>query len=767
MNTKLIRLFIIFAVVFNTAVLFAQEGSSEQAQEAYRKPNFLEPKELMDRAKQCLADGKLDDARLYALRMYFDGTRNTNLLNLLGVIEIQAGRPLLGSEWLRKACSLTVNNKVAQRYLPRLPQKPRAIPVDPMKLTDHFAEIANGLPKLVEKLENSKLHFEAVLKALERGQMYLALALSEEYEKKYPGTADGAGLSALCAWYLGRNGDAVKVIEENIKKDPYNSVLLFVQAMINDMHPATVGGNYFRALYDFDQWEKALNIAEQYNKQNPNSPDAYITLARILLELHKTKEAGEALQEAGIRDPGNPEIEILWVNYMLQRDDKEKASRRLVNAFKRGYNLPSVNLTAGVFAMQDGKIDEVNVIIDEASACMPFSDPEAYPIYVSLVLTLDRLTDARRALNYWKPRSAEKSMYCYMEAFYYFKANKIKNAIEWLSKAFELNPFRVDVLRFMVALPILQQEDPNLHARINNQLSNLTKGFVNMKVPAKIIPQPEKEKAPGIAAVGAAVVSGNFKIALGNGIDESGRTMLVNELNEMYNRIASRIGTIKEPVNIKFVSAENMGPTIVSYDANNSMITVTSNYYDSEMLRNIILANFDALSEDEITSLVEEYPGHLLAAALTRYMIHHQNKETVGAASSNSWMVHGLAEILAGSNYTQRYRLLVAQKSTNDQTAKIAPTESINSIFTGGYMTPAISETSTAQAYLMAAFLIKKEGLGKGCKKMLELINKVSSGSDLDSALKATFNINVNDFNRGWKDAAYWAMQQGTPYEWQ
>lgn len=769
MKIKVIKIVAIFFIVFNAVALFGQSTSSEQAQEAYRKPNYLEPDELMDRTKQCLADGKLEDARLYALRMYFDGTRNVNLLNLLGAIELQAGRPLLASEWFRKSSSLTFNNKVAQRYLSRLPGKPRPIPVDPAKLTEHFVEIANGLPKLVEKLENPKIHFEAILKALERGQMYLALALSEEYEKKYPGTGDGVGLSALCAWYLGRNGDALKVIEDSGKKFPYNSLILFVKAMIDDMHPATAGGNYFRALYDFDQWEKALNVAEQYNKQNPKSADAYITLARILLELHKTKEAGEALQEAGKRDPGNPEIEILWVSYMLQRDDKEKASKRLVNAFKRGYNLPSVNLTAGVFAMQDGRIDEVNVIVDEATACLPFSDPEAYPIYVSLVLTLDRLTDARKALNYWKPRSAEKSMYCYMEAFYYFKANKIKNAIEWLSKAFEKNPFRVDVLRFMVALPILQQEDPNLYARINNQLSNLTKGFVSMNVPVKFIPQPEdkREEAPGITDVSAPVVSGNFKIALGNGIDESGRAMILEELEPIYNRIASRIGAIKEPINIKLVSAEMMGPTIVSYDIKNSVITVTSNYFDTDMIRNIILANFDEFAEDNMKSLVDEYPGHLLGSALTRYMIHQKYKETANSAGSNSWMMYGLGEILAGSSYVQRYRLLVAQKSINNNAARLSPVNSINGIFTSGYKTPAITETSIAQAYLMTCYLVKKEGLAKGCKKMIDLIKSVSTGADIDLALKTTFNIGVEDFEKGWMNAASYAMSQGIPYLWE
>ena len=127
----------------------------------------------------------------------------------------------------------------------------------------------------------------------------------------------------------------------------------------------------------------------------------------------------------------------------------------------------------------------------------------------------------------------------------------------------------------------------------------------------------------------------------------------------------------------------------------------------------------------------------------------------------------GLAEILAGSRYTLRYRLLVAQKSLDTQMANISTISMLNSIFTEGYSTPAILETATAQSYLMSSYLIKKSGgLGKGCKQMMALISKVSEGSDFDSAVKEVFNITVNDFDKGWKEAASWAMQQGAPYEW-
>ncbi len=749
----------------------AQETTeaSEKAMEAYNKPNYLEPDELFNRAKQCLTEGKLDDARLYALRLYFDGVRNTNLLNLLGMVEIQAGRPLLASEWLRKSSALTMNNKVAQKYLSRLPQKPRPIPVDPAKLTDHFTEISEGLPKLIEKLSNSKIHYEAILKAIERGQLYLALALSEEYEKKYPKTADGYGLSALCAWYLGKNGDASRIIEDKMKEAPYNPLMLFVKAMIYDFNAATFAGSYFRALYDHDQWEKALGLVDQYSKLNPYSAEAYIARARILLDLYKTKEVGEVLQEAGKRDPGNPEIEILWVNYLIQRNEKEKAARRMVNAFKRGYNLPSINLSAGIFAMQDGRVDEVNLILDEATSCLPFNESEAYPIYISLTLTIDRLSNARKALNYWKPRSGEKSMYCYMEAFYSIKNNNINEAIEWLRKAFKLNPYRIDVLRFFVALPIIEQEDPNLYAQLNNKLAELQQGFISMKVPERVIhqPVPKKELALGIANTSEPIISGNFKISFGAGINPESGQSLLEDLNEMYNRIASRIGTITEPINVKYVSAEKLGPMIINYDVAKDVITITSNYYDEDMIRNVIRANFDSFGNEELNKVIDEYPKHLLASNICRYMINHICKNARNSNSKNYWLEVGLSEILAGSKSALRYRLLVAKESIENKTANFVELNKLNTIFLNNYSSPASIETATVQSYLMTCYLVKKAGLGKGCKKIIELINKVSDGADFVSIIKEAFNINFMDFNINWKEAGKWAIEQGAPYEWE
>jgi len=759
--------------------LSAQSAGSISAspQEAFDKPNLLTAKELYRLARETMASGQLDAARLYALRLYFDGNRSQNLLNLLGVIELQAGRPLLAAEWLRKASALSLVNKVAQRYLSRLPARPRPIPVDQTKLADHFGEISEALPKLLERLANPKLHFDSVMKAIERGQIYLALALSEEYEKKYPGP-EGSSLTALCAWYLGRNRDALNLVEQGLSKAPHNPILLFVKAMINDPHPGTSAGNYFRALYDVDQWNKALSLVDQFSKANPNSPDAYITQARILLELHKIKEAGQALQEAGVRYPGNPEIELLWVGYLLQREESDKASKRLARAFRRGYNMPSVSLAAGLFALQGGRANELNVILNDAAASRPFTDPEAYPTYISLLLLSDRMPEARNALDEWRARSSERSMICYLESYYCFKTGDNIKALEWLRKGFQQNPNRLDMLKFLAGFPALG-DDLALFAEINNRLASAAvPGFTAMPVPEVTnTPSPLPQSNPmavqpvGVQAAsgGSMPVSGDgmFQITLGPGLDPSGRTMIASELAKMYERIASRIGTLSVPIFVNFLSAEGLGPTIALYEPQNTALTVTSAYYDSEMIRNIILANFDALSDEELGTLIEEYPGHLLAGELTRLIIQILIPEAKTNKDKTAWMQIGLAEILAGSSTAQRYRMLVAQKSLESKVAKLASANMVNSIFAEGYTSPAVFETATAQAYLMTAFLVKKSGnLEKGCRDMMKLIELVSKGSEFGKALNEVFKISEADFEKSWTDAAYWALKQGAPYEW-
>ncbi len=749
--------------------MFAEERQvGPSPEEAFRSPNLHTPKQLYDLSRKALASGRLDEARLFAMRLFFDGNRSKNLLNLLGVIEVQAKQPLIASEWFRRSLNLSLNNKVARKYLSRLPAHPRPIPVEPTKLADHFTVISEKIPEILKRLVSPKLHFGSIMTSLARGQIYLALALSEEYEKKYPGP-DGAGLTALCAWYLGRNRDALQLAEQGLEKAPFHPLLLFVKAMITDTHVGSSSTSYFRALYDLDKWKKALGLVDRFSKAFPESPDGYIIKSRIMLDIHQIKEAGIALQEAGKRDPGNPEIDLLWIEYLLQRNQPEKASKRLNNAYKRGYNMPSVNLTAGLFALQAGRINEVNLILNESLNNRPFTDPEAYPIYISLLLMTDKIIEARSAMDEWKKRVQEKSMVCYLEALYSFKTGDNRGAISWLNKGFKQNPNRLGILQFLSGFPAIT-DDPHLAALINNRLAKAgIKGYTARTVPEKKNVQSAQANSnvAGSTDTPQANPESIFQIKLAPNIDESARNLLFAELSKLYKKAAAFLGTVSGPVFINLVSAEGMGPTIALYEPQNKSITVTSNYFDSEVLRSIILTGFEAIGEDEVGALIEDYPAQVLGRELIQLIIQAIIPKARENPEKSAWLQMGLAELVAGRSSAIRYRLLIANKSISDKLAKFTSEKMMNSIFAEGYSSPAVLDTAIAQAYLMTAFLVKKAGsLDKGCRAVMKMIEQVSAGVTFADSLKGIFGLTETEFEQGWKDAAYWALKQGAAYQW-
>jgi hypothetical protein len=749
-----------------------------KAKAAFANPNLHNANELYELARVAYGSGKLAEARLYALRMFFNGTRNQNLLNLLGVMEIQEGNNLLAGEWLRRANSLKLNNRVGLNYLARLPGKSLPIPVDASKLSDHFSNIVDTLPNFMKNITSPRLHEEAVYKALERGQLYFALALAEEYEKNYKDNPNGPGLTALCAWYLGRHRDALNIVNQNIKQAPFNALLLFVKAMIEDSHPATSIASYFLALYHLDQWDKILELADRYSTQFPNSAQGYLAKTRVLLDTKRNNEAALALQEAGKREPGNPDIELLWLQYRLQREEPDKAAKHVTRASRRGYNKPIVSLITSLFTtMQTGSVAELNLVANEITNYRPFSDQDAYSSYVSMLMVINRTEEAREVLDEWRSRFPENSQYAYLEAYHALNAGAIKQGLFWLRRAFQRNPNRLDMLEFLAQFEELEQ-DETLLTQIRQHLAQARdRAAAAMAISlneSEALPQGEVTSTVATAAPTAKgkvlAADERFVISAGEGVDQGVFTAINTELVRVYGIMSAELGEVGKPIAVNVVSAEGQGPLIAAPDASGDGVLVTTNFYDPEMVQNIIMANFDKLSDAELYPLIEEYPGNILATELARKMISHMVPEFDGRKGENAWMQSGLADILAANTSSPlvlRYRLLVAYQSIGNKTSALTSTNSLNAIFSDSYASPAVYETAKAQAYLMTAFLIKKNGYEKGVQDMMELIRQTSKGTDFGDAVKSLFGVSKEDFESSWKEAAYWALLQGTPYEWE
>lgn len=750
------------------------EASAESAtptpQAAFDQPGRYSPRDLYRWAHEAFQANDLDGARLLALRVFFDGHRSVNLLNLLGTIEIKAGRPLLATEWLLKALCLDFTNSTARNILARLPGRPIPMPVDPLRFHEHFTAVSRRLPKMLDQLSSPRIHADTIQKEIQRGMFYMGLALAEEYEKKYPGV-DGPALTALCAWYLGRNQDTRTLVDNNLGKSPHHHLLLFVKAMLDDTHPETSAPSRLRALYDLDRWQEALDGSKKYTSLFPKSSEGFQLRARIALDLMRTKEAAEALEAAKKCDPGNPEVDLLATELAFLEDDVVGAEQALRRALRRGYHLPSVNLAAGLIAAANQRLAEATTIFQEAAHSLPFSDRSAWPFYIQLALRLDKMREAATALDLWRKRGSIGSEYSYMLGINCFRTNDIKNAIGWINRGFSQNSNRLAILKELLSFPEIHH-DQVLVQNIKNKLASA--GIKDDSGPAPVLVSPPpgggRPTPPAAApatAPGAPSADGLFEITLSVEGGPELRQQLETLLAQINADLEPLLGRMTSPVFVNFVPSAGMGNTIAMFDTNSVGLVITQLVFETDLLRVINQAEKPWMSDEEIEQLIGAQARHQIARELAQLMILRHLSDPMAALRTSNWVIQGLAETLAGSPEVLSARLKGVQKAIEEKKIELGSLSTINQTFSDGYSAPDILDAAYAQAYLMTSFLMKREGtVGEGVQRVLELLKLTSEGTAFDQALQKVFKLSLADFESGWKQAAFWSLRQGTPYSW-
>ena len=778
-----------FFLSFLLIGLAAVHGGPELSQingEGKREPSFAEKvfcnpggypaRELYKLAHEAFSSGDPISARLIALRVFFDGHRSQNLIDLLGAIEIKANRPLLAGEWLRKALCLNIDDSVARKTLIRLPPPPRPIPMDPSKLQEHFAAISAKLPLLLNRLSSPKLHFDSVLDEIARGQFYKALALAEEFEKRYPGT-DAISLTALCAFYLGRIKDATQLSDQGLAQDPFNPLLLFVKAMISDVNPDTSAPSRPRVLYDLDKWDEALRMIEQFNQAFPRSAEGYIVKAKILSDRLRPVEAEEALKQASQRDPDHPVAELLRADLLLQAGQAQQADDAVKRAFRRGYNLPSVNLKAGLLALANGQGDDAKTFLEETQTGMPFLDRDAYPLYIKLALAIGANAQARSALDQWSSRVSPQSMYFFMESMYNFKTHQDKQGFDCLRKAMEMNPQQLSMLKILSDLPAIN-DDPELAYQILERLK-MTHGSATPDV-QKVRPVTMPSPSPGAAKVMAkqqpktppapppvAIQTEKCRFTTASDIAQPVADCLRQSAEATLSGVEGMLGRISEAIDVNLVSAAGMGSKTAFYDFSSGVLTISALFADPSTLKAFVSAEKPFLSDEELSGLANSLAQHTLTHEIVHVVIFKLLPKAPTVLGKTFWIQEGLAEILGGGEDVLKSRLVIAQNSIASGETHLMRPDELNCLLADPATQALKREAAFAQAYLMAAFLVKKcANLKEGVDSIMKLLGKMCEGLSLEKALTDCFKINQAAFESGWKEAAYWALRQGIPYQW-
>jgi len=805
---------------------------ASRAVEAFDNPGMYPPQDLYKMARDALQAGQVDDARLFAMRVFFDGHRTSNLLDLMGAIEAKAGHPLFAGEWLRKSLCLNFQGQFARKLLAQLPPKPRPIPIDPTQIQQHFSQITSRLPQLLGRLNNQKLHFDSVLNEISRGQLYKALALAEEFEKRFPGVS-GVGLTALCAMYLGRGKDALSLVEQSLKKAPHQPLLLFIKAMMDDNNPETTSTSRPQALFDLDKWGEARTAATQYCQLFPRSIEGYLVKARIDLETQKIDDAKTELQAAALIDPGHPVLSVLMADAFSASGQFSQAGEVLQKAFQQGYNLPSVNLKAGILAVSNGRLSEGQTILDDARTGMPFLDRDAYPMFVQLALFLDMPEDARTALDQWEKRSPRNSLECYLEGLYWLKVGQPKTALDYVRKGFAANPDRLPMLK-MIGMLSAVSEDADLAAKINARLSGESVPAPSASVQpdrkmpspaavqpqpteiprASLVPEPQNQPAPASsaslptsasvsvsaspsaspsasasapasssapapasssassassasAAPAARISAGKFSISAGADVDSSYAESLRQNLDLTLAKIEPMLGELKDPIEVSLITAAGMGSRVAMYDFENETLTVTTLFFDPGTIKVLLQGEKPNLTEEEANQISQWLPYHTLACELGNAILMKRIKNAREKLPNTWWMEKGLAEVVGGSEDVLKELLVSAQRRIASDEAKLVTVEELNKIFSEKSPSAPQLEAARAQAYLMVAFLVKKgSDMKDGVVKFVKLLEAVCEGKEFDSAIKEHFGMPKSQFDSAWKEAAYWSLRQGMPYEW-
>ncbi|MBF0545084.1 MAG: hypothetical protein HQM08_11645 [Candidatus Riflebacteria bacterium] len=836
-SPEVVSTLIIAISIFFAGPIFAQTASPTviSCEKIFDNASGYSPRDLYKYAYDAFSRGDSEGARLLALRIFIDGYRSTNLLNLLAAIEVKANRHLFAGEWLRKVLCINAEDGTAKKLLARLPPAPRPIPIQPGGLNEHFNTISKKVSQLMNRLTTPKIHFDSVFQEVARGQLYKALALAEEYEKKYPGI-DGSSLSALCAYFIGRMKDAVELTEKGLAQDRHNPMFLTLQALISDTNAETSAPSRPWALYDMDRIDDALTAATEWNKSYPKSAEGFIVQARIAMDKGDFQAASDELEQASQRDPDNPKVELLKAGLFQGMKKIAEAGNAIGQAYRRGYNLPSVNLVSALYAISNNKIDEAKGIFSETVHYRPFIDRDAYPLYIQLAMILNEMKAAEAAIEEWKKRQPLNSQMCFLTAIFLHKAGNTATALQWAEKGAALYPSNAAGQQLLISLKNAMGKSPS--ARIpqnpeqgNSQPQSTNTGKRQPNPVSAYIKPPQTAQTQLPAAVSAnaqaqthtqtqvqtsaqtqtqtqtqtqaqaqtqtqtqapvtqvsnaqssstdtsttssaetltTVTGEKFTIEVGQGVTPEVVETMKQILTGVVQQLEKTFGFKLDPFNVKLVEASGMGSKVAVYDFDTNRLTLSVLFTEPETLKAFLNAERPDIDDSEKPAFNQAFPYHMLSAELSHLFIRQKVRNFGSTVNEYRWMHTGIAEIVGGQEAILKDILQTTQNLISSGTTKLQGVSEVNTSLSPSNHEPMKSITARAQAYLMVSFLFKKvPSLNEALTKGIKLLEAAGDGKPFKFALNESFGISESEFENGWKEAAYWCLRQGIPYEWQ
>jgi hypothetical protein len=258
-----------------------------------------------------------------------------------------------------------------------------------------------------------------------------------------------------------------------------------------------------------------------------------------------------------------------------------------------------------------------------------------------------------------------------------------------------------------------------------------------------------------------------FQITAASDLDPSFSESLAQNLEMSVGRVEPFLGPLGGPIQVQLVSASGRGSRVAEYDEKTDLLTVSALFFDQGTLQTMVEAEQPQLMEPDLNSLSQWLPQHLIDREISRIILLRRIPQAKERMADMLWMHFGLAEVVGGAESVLRHQLVSTQARIASGQVKLSGPAEVNKLLGLAHPTPAEVDTAMAQAYLMTAFLVKKGATMKdGINLFVQAMEAMAGGRTLDRALQDSFKTNEAAFDAGWKEAAFFSLKQGIPYEW-
>lgn len=312
--------------------------------------------------------GRLAQAEHLYLQVIQANPHHARVLQLLGVIALQAERFPEALDWLRKSATADPsqadcqsNLALAYRGLGRLPESEAALR-EALRLRPD-AEIFNNWGTVL----------------LELGRPNDAEAAWRETLRLKPDHAEAHNNLGTVLLQLNRPGEAEPALREAIRLAPANAKIYF---------------NLGAAYQALGQLPEAEGVWRQTLRLQPDHAEAHHNLGTVLLELQAAEEAESHLREALRLRPEQVESHINLSRVLLELDQPAESETHIRQALRLKPESAKAHDVMGRVLLELGRLDEAEQSFREALRC----DPGHTAAHSQLATMLSgRLPDVDRA----------------------------------------------------------------------------------------------------------------------------------------------------------------------------------------------------------------------------------------------------------------------------------------------------------------------------------------------------------------------------------